>query len=192
MNRTGEKIGGTAMEFETFSIDISEQPPQVIVLRLAGEFDLVSEPALQEALDGLPHGSGCSLVVDVSEAPFMGVGSLRRIVLAGRGFASTEFRSPVHIVERVLQLLGFLDGTVGIDRATSRAVTASADEIASMGRRNEPPRLAPEKESPALLVSRQCSEVAGALKLGVFELGRSGVAVAGQDECSPPRSLDHK
>ena len=44
------------MDFETFAIDTYEEPPQAIVLRLTGEFDLVSEPALQDALDGLCRG----------------------------------------------------------------------------------------------------------------------------------------
>ena len=113
------------MDLETFSIDICDEPPSAVVLRLAGEFDIVSEPALQEALDGLCHRSGCPLLVDVSEAQFMGVGSLRRIVLAGRGFASTEFRSPAPIVEKVLRILGFIDGTVGIEGGTLRQLPPS-------------------------------------------------------------------
>ena len=77
--------------------------------------DLVCEPALQEALDGLSQGPERSLVVDLSEAQFMGVGPLRRIVRAGWGFASTEFRSPAPIVEKVLRIFGFLDGTAAIE-----------------------------------------------------------------------------
>lgn len=181
------------MDFETFAIDIYEQPPQAIVLRLAGEFDLVGEPALQEALDGLGHGSEHSLVVDVSEAPFIGVGSLRRIVLAGRGFASTEFRSPVPIVEKVLGLLGFIDGTVRIEGRGSRAIAPIAvDEIASKERCNEPRRPAPENEWPASLASRECSDARGAaLRHRVIDLGSSGrPTTAGEDAYSSPQSLD--
>lgn len=143
------------MDFQSFTIDTYEEPPQTTVLRLVGEFDLVCERALQEALDGLCHGSDRSLVVDVSEARFMGVGSLRRIVVAGRGFASTEFRSPVPIVEKVLRLLGFIDGTVGIERGRSCAVVDYAVDVPPMGIRNQSQRIAPANEGPGSWAARE-------------------------------------
>ncbi len=103
------------MEFETFAINTYEEPPQAVVLQLTGELDLVCEPALQEVLDGLSPGPERSFVVDLSETQFMGVGPLRRIVLAGWGFASTEFRSPAPIVKKVLRVFGCLDGAAGIE-----------------------------------------------------------------------------
>ena len=131
------------MDLEGFAINTYEEPPQTIVLRLTGEFDLVCEPALQEALDGLGQGSARSLVVDLSEAPFMGVGSLRRLVLAGRGFASTELRSPVPMVEMVLRLLGFIDGSVRIEGGSLRSVVPFwVDEVVSMCPYSESPRIA--------------------------------------------------
>jgi hypothetical protein len=182
------------MDFETFSIDICDQPPHAIVLRLAGEFDIVSEPALQEALDGLSGGSGRPLLVDVSEAEFMGVGSLRRIVLAGRGFASTEFRSPVPIVEKVLRILGFVDGTVGIEGGALRAVApCDLDEVASIRRLSESRRYAPENEWPASQASRQRSDARGALKLRIVGPDSSGIApAASQDAYSSHQSLEQK
>ena len=182
------------MDFEDFSIDIYDQPPQTIVIRLVGEFDLVCEPALQEALDGLGHGSGRSLVVDVTEAQFMGVGSLRRVVLAGQGFASTEFRSPVPMVEKVLRLLGFIGGTVGIEDGAWRTVaTRSVDDVASMARCNEWRRNEPENEWNASRASRQCSDVGGALKRRIIGPGSSGIAPpARQDAYSPQQSLEKK
>jgi hypothetical protein len=189
-----ELMGGKAMDFETFSIDICDEPPSAIVLRLAGEFDIVSEPALQEALDGLCHGSGRPLLVDVSEAQFMGVGSLRRIVLAGRGFASTEFRSPVPIVEKVLRILGFIDGTVGIEGGALRAVAPfSLDEVASMRRLNESRRYAPENEWAAPQVSRQSADARRALNLRIVGSDDSGIApAAGHDAYSSQQSLEQR
>ena len=182
------------MDFETFSIDSYDQPPQTIVLRLVGEFDLACEPALQKALDGLCHGSGRPLIVDVSEAQFMGVGSLRRIVLAGRGFASTEFRSPVPIVEKVLRLLGFIGGTVGIEEGASRTVaTRSVDEVASMGRCNEWRRNGPENEWIASQASRQCSDMGVALKRRTIGAGVSGTAPQVRQDAYPSQqSLEKK
>jgi hypothetical protein len=124
------------MDFETYAIDIYEEPPQRIVLRLAGEFDLVCERVLEEALEDLCHGSRRSLVVDLSETQFMGVGCLRRIVLAGRGFVSTEFRSAAPIVEKVLPLLGFIQDTARMEGL---------------------PRCGPEDEGLGSLASRECS-----------------------------------
>ena len=182
------------MDFETFAIDIYEEPPQAIVLRLAGEFDLVCEPALQEALDGLCQGSERSLVVDVSEAQFMGVGTLRRIVLAGRGFASTEFRSPVPIVEKVLRVLGFIDGTVGIEGGASRALHArSVDEVASIGRCNESPRIEQENDWTGSKAPQQCFGPRGVLKRRIIGSGRSGIAPpARQDAYSSQQLLEKK
>jgi hypothetical protein len=182
------------MDLGTFAIDVYEEPPQAVVLRLVGEFDLVGEPALQEALDGLGKRSGRSLVVDVSEAPFIAVGSLRRIVFAGRGFAATEFRSPVPIVEKVLRLLGFIDGTVRIEGEPSGTISpCSLDEVASMERSTEPRWNAPENEWMASRVSRQCSDARGALKHRVVDLGSSGRAAAAvKDAYSSPQSLEQK
>ena len=134
------------------------------------------------------------LIVDVSEAQFMGVGSLRRIVLAGRGFASTEFRSPVPIVEKVLRLLGFIGGTVGIEEGASRTVaTRSVDEVASMGRCNEWRRNGPENEWIASQASRQCSDMGGALKRRTIGAGVSGTALqARQDAYPSQQSLEKK
>jgi hypothetical protein len=179
------------MDFETFAIDIYDEPPQATVLRLAGEFDLVSEPALLEALDGLGRGAERSLVVDVSDAQFMGVGILRHIVLAGRGFASTEFRSPVPIVEKVLRVLGFIDGTVRIEGGASRAVApSSVDEVALMRRRNESPRIPPENEWPESWASRQCSGARGVLNHRIVAPDRA--PAAGQDAYSTQQSLEQK
>jgi anti-anti-sigma factor len=182
------------MDLETFSIDIYDQPPHAIVLRLAGEFDIVSEPALQEALDSLCHRSGRPLLVDVSEAQFMGVGSLRRIVLAGRGFASTEFRSPVPIVEKVLRILGFIDGTVGIEGGALRAVApCSFDEVASMRRLSESRRYMAENECPASRASQQYPDARGALKLRIVEQDGVGIAPAtGHDGYFSQQSLEQK
>ena len=44
------------MDLEGFAINTYEEPPQTIILRLTREFDVVGEPALQEALDGLGQG----------------------------------------------------------------------------------------------------------------------------------------
>jgi anti-anti-sigma regulatory factor len=143
------------MDLGTFAIHTSEEPPQI---RLAGEFDIVSEPALQEALDRLCRWPERSLVVDVSEATFMGVGSLRRIVHAGRGFVATEFRSPVPIVEKVLRLLGFVDETVGIEGGATRAVASNLeDQAASVGPCDELPRIALEGRWHGSRASRHCS-----------------------------------
>ena len=182
------------MDFETFAIDIYEEPPQAIVLRLTGEFDLVSEPALQEALDDLCLGSGRSLVVDLSEAQFMGVGCLSRIVLAGRGFASTEFRSSLPIVERVLRLLGFVDGTSETDGGASPGVASdSLNEVAAMGRCDEPPRIGPESERPGSQVSRQCLGARGLLNHRIVGPGSSDIAAAaGLDTHSSQCSLERK
>ena len=95
------------MDLETFSIDIYDQPPHAIVLRLAGEFDIVSEPALQEALDSLCHrarASRCwwtfprhsSWGSEVSDASSLPAGDSPR--------PSFAHRSP--IVEKVLRILG--------------------------------------------------------------------------------------
>jgi hypothetical protein len=182
------------MDLAAFAIDTYEEPPQAIVLRLTGEFDIVCEPALQEALDGLCHGSQRSLVVDLSEAQFMGVGSLRRIVLAGRGFAFTEFRSPVPIVEKVLRLLGFIDGTVRIvDGAPRPFAPATANEVPSMGRCTEPPWIVPENDWPRAQASRQCSDARGSIKHRIVGPGGSGIApAAGMDGYSSQQSLEQK
>jgi hypothetical protein len=149
------------MDIATFAIHTYEEPPQV---RLVGEFDIVGEPALQQALDGLRRWPGRSLVVDVSEATFMGFGSLSRIVHAGRGFAATEFRSPAPMVEKVLRLLGFVHGTVGIEGGATRAVASSpVDEVASVGRCDELPRIPTEGERHGSRALQQCSDAPGAL-----------------------------
>src|SRR5580704_17884956 len=151
-------MGGGRMDFENSAINVDRESPQVIILRLSGEFDLVREPALQYALDGLGQGSERSLVVDVSHAEFMGVGALRRIVVAGRGFASTSFRSPPPIVEMVLGVLGFLDGTVRIEGRASRAgAPRSIDGVPSMERCNASSGVGAENEWPGSRASRQCS-----------------------------------
>ena len=159
------------VDCETFAIDIDERPPDAIVLRLTGEFDLVCEPALQEALDGLGQRSQCSLVVDLSEAQFMGVGSLRRIVFAGRGFASTEFRSPAPLVEKVLRLLGFIDGKVGIAGGAACALAPrSVDESPAESRLS-----ASEKEWPASVALRECSDPRGASRVRMAAQSSSGM-----------------
>jgi hypothetical protein len=182
------------MDFEVFAINRCEESPQEIVLRLSGEFDLVCEPALQDALDGLCQGSDRSLVVDVSEAQFMGVGALRRIVLVGRGFASTTFRSPVPIVETVLRVLGFVDGTVRIEGGASRAGAPwFIDEAPSMGRCSASPRIAAENEWPGSRGSQQRSGARGVLKHRIVGSDRSGTAPAmGQDAYSSQQSLEQK
>ncbi len=182
------------MDFETFAINIYEEPPQALLLRLAGEFDLVCEQALQEALDDFCGGSGRSLVVDLSEASFMGVGCLRRIVLAGRGFAWTEFRSPLPIVEKMLRILEFVDGPVEIEGGTSPPVAPSrSDDVASLGRCDETTRIGPENERPGSQVSRQCLGATGLLKHRIVGPGGSDIpAAAGQDAHSSQRSLERK
>ena len=176
------------MNLEDFAINTYEEPPQTIILRLTGEFDLVGEPALQEALDRLGQESARSLVVDLSEAHFMGVGSLRRVVLAGRGFASTEFRSPVPMVEKVLRLLGFIDGRVRIEGGSSRAVAPCwVDEVDSMGQRGESTRIAADNKWPELRASRHFSGARCGLKHGIVGLGSSGGAPASEQDAYASR-----
>ena len=139
-------------------INIYEQSSQTIVLQLNGEFDLVREPALQGALDGLCQEPERSLAVDLAKTQFIGVGCLRRIVLAGREFSSTEFRSPPPIVEKMLEILGFIDDTVRIDGGTA---SVSVDGACAVVQQNESQRNASEKEWPAPQASRRCPEAWG-------------------------------
>jgi hypothetical protein len=180
-------IGGALMDCETYAIDIEETSPDAIVLRLRGEFDLVCEPALQDALDGLGQRSLRSLVVDLSEAQFMGVGSLRRIVFAGRGFASTEFRSPLPLVEKVLRLLGFVDGTVEIGGGAACAPPPCSVDKSS----EDSPLNALEKEWRASEALRQRSDARGALKVRMAAQASSNMTpplTAGA--CASQQSLD--
>jgi anti-anti-sigma regulatory factor len=150
------------MSVASCSIDIYEQSPQTLVLQLDGEFDLVCEPALQRALDGLSDHSAQSLAVELSGTQFIGVGCLRRIVFTGKSFSSTEFRSPMPIVEKMLHLLGFVDGTVRIECASRRDAPHPRNEDSSRDGRNDSLRNAPEVALAAQRASRRCSDQRGA------------------------------
>lgn len=162
MSSGSGRSGGSSLNLACGDIKIYEQSPQTTVVQLDGEFDLVCEPALQKVLDGLCQDSGRSLAVDLSETQFIGVGCLRRVVLAGRGFSSTEFRSPMPLVEKVLQLLGFIDGTVRIEHGAARGVRSSVGGASSRVRRGLPQNAA-ENERPASWPSRCCSDARGLL-----------------------------
>lgn len=77
--------GGVPVELwcECTAVSLGAPPDDVIVLRVAGEVDLSTRPALQDALaDSLARGP-CDLLVDLAAMTFCDVRGLTMLVQAG-------------------------------------------------------------------------------------------------------------
>jgi anti-anti-sigma factor len=80
----------------------SENADGTIVLRLAGELDLVSEPVLADAL---AQGDGQPLRIDLSELAFMDSTGLRALLSLQREHGDVKLRGPLQpAVQRLLEL----------------------------------------------------------------------------------------
>lgn len=102
------------------TLEPADGSPGVRVLRVSGDLDVLSAPALEEALTGAG-----ALVLDLSEVTFFdsaGVRLLDRLArsCAARGDGFRVVAPPGGRARRVLQVVGLLDGVVD-DVATAVA-----------------------------------------------------------------------
>lgn len=93
--------GAAAFRPPRFDVTVSEADGMVL-LRLTGELDLVSEPVLASAL---AKTNGHPLRIDLSELAFMDSTGLRALLTAAREHADLKLRGPLQpSVERLLEL----------------------------------------------------------------------------------------
>ncbi|KAA1249459.1 STAS domain-containing protein [Mycobacterium simiae] len=78
----------------------------VAVLRVGGEIDLVTAPALEEAIGGVVADNPTALIVDLSEVDFLGSVGLKILASTKEELGSAEFgvvargpatRRPIHL-----------------------------------------------------------------------------------------------
>jgi len=93
------------MESSNFRVDV-EADDGVLVLRLHGELDLATVPAVEEAVEC--HLDGRALVVDLGELSFMDSSGVRLIVELGARHSETPvaFMPPGDRVGRLLDMTG--------------------------------------------------------------------------------------
>jgi anti-anti-sigma factor len=102
----------TRAEGRPFAVEVTEQADAVVV-RVAGEIDIVTAPVLQRHLDPALAGDRPLVVIDLAETTFLdarGVAVLvrARTTVTGRG-GRLVIRRPPPLVLRVLQLADQLD-----------------------------------------------------------------------------------
>jgi anti-sigma B factor antagonist len=84
-----------------FNADVDEQP-DLVVVRLSGELDLVSEPVLQQALES---ASGRKVRIELEELAFMDSTGLRALLSAARELEGLELAGPLQPpIQRLLDL----------------------------------------------------------------------------------------
>ena len=79
-----------------------EETPDVVLLRISGELDLVSEPLLNQALEQLGDRDA---TLDLSELAFMDSTGLRTLLGAARTYPNVKLQGPLQPpVQRLLEL----------------------------------------------------------------------------------------
>lgn len=98
------------------SVTVGDPGPDVRVLRVAGEIDMVTSPALRQAIDGVLDARSAVLVVDLDAVTFLGAHGLAALVNArsrcedlGGRLRLVATTSPVRRILEVTGLTAVLD-----------------------------------------------------------------------------------
>jgi anti-sigma B factor antagonist len=84
-----------------FNVDVDERP-ELVVVRVSGELDLVTEPALQQALE---RAGGRKVRIELAELAFMDSTGLRALLSAARELPELELAGPLQPpIQRLLDL----------------------------------------------------------------------------------------
>ncbi len=92
---------------------VEEEDRGTVVLKLSGELDIASAPALEQALQDVEEAGARRLLIDLGELLFMDSTGLRALLLARRQATESErellLRQGPRQVQRVFELSGTLD-----------------------------------------------------------------------------------
>jgi anti-anti-sigma factor len=90
---------------------VVEHLPDTIVLKVAGEIDMMTAPVLEEAVRGALAERPANLVIDLTGARFFSSAGLAVLVFAHRNSAGVDLRvvATGRVVIRPLELTGLTD-----------------------------------------------------------------------------------
>jgi anti-sigma B factor antagonist len=112
-----------------YSVESLEAPAGVVLLALAGEFDLAAAPATRERFEAALAARPRAVVADMSDVTFMDSSALRELLRANAALGGAGIRfvlaNPPLQVERVLEL------TRAQDLLTVAASVSAALELAA-------------------------------------------------------------
>ncbi|MBV8996484.1 MAG: STAS domain-containing protein [Pseudonocardiales bacterium] len=99
-------VDGTAL----FTVIVHQLNPADVILHIAGEIDLISEPSLQAHVSTLLASQPERLIIDLSQVSFMGATGLSMLIKT-RGSAAQQgtalkLRNPSRFAVRPLEITG--------------------------------------------------------------------------------------
>ena len=113
----------------TYAVESLDAPDGIVLLALAGEFDLAAAPATRERFDAALAARPRAVVADLSDVTFMDSSALRELLRANAELGAAGIRfvlaNPPPQVERVLEL------TRALDLLAVAATVSAALELAS-------------------------------------------------------------
>ena len=130
----------------------------VPVVKVSGEVDVYSAPALKEQLTGLLTSGASSVVVDLTDVAFLDSTGLGALVEARA--ATSEAGGSLPLVcnqDRILKLFKItgLDGVFAIHRTVDEALAGLAAERSRRAERSSPGRGVPASSRCAVLLARR-------------------------------------
>lgn len=102
-----EEVGGTAPEPMQFEIGSDERGS--VVVRISGELDIATVPALDQALEPVLARRPQRLVLDLVHLRFADSSALAKLILWRRQVPEMELRRPSPLLRRVIESMGLSD-----------------------------------------------------------------------------------
>lgn len=127
-----------------FSVLVDQLNPAILVVYVAGEIDLSTEPSLQEHLSKLLANRPECLIIDLHRVSFMGAAGLSVLVKAWhigvQQGSPLKLKSPSRSVSRVLKLAGLdrLFEVLPMTEQTGHSTNCEARALPGMGTEARP------------------------------------------------------